>query len=77
MLVPWIGWATWRGDLGRPATDKGAAGWPLRRRLLFAVAAGRVLGAVELVREVLGKVSALIMWGTALYLARQLWEAAA
>jgi L-lysine exporter family protein LysE/ArgO len=36
-----------------------------------------VLGAVEPVREVLGKVSALIMWGTALYLARQLWEAAA
>jgi arginine exporter protein ArgO len=33
-------------------------------------------GAVGPVRELLGKVSALIMWGTALYLARQLWAAA-
>jgi L-lysine exporter family protein LysE/ArgO len=123
LFLLWIGRVTWRSGPASGAPDKGAAGWPLRRQLLFAVsvsllnphaildtvavvgtnslayaaqaraaytaacvmvswlwflglaAAGRVLGALEPVREVLGKVSALIMWGTALYLARQFWVA--
>ncbi len=43
----------------------------VRRQVLFA-AAGRLVGRVGALRRVLDRVSAVTMWTTALYLARQL-----
>ncbi len=66
-----VGWGTWRTDPGTAEADKGAAGWSVRRQVLFA-AAGRLVGRVGALRRVLDRVAAAIMWTTALHLARQL-----